>query len=423
MQRKELRGGAALTVLPADQFKTSRITINFILPSRRETATAFALLPIVLERGYAGCPDMTQLSRRLASLYGAGLSADTSVQGENRVVSISICGLRDRYALHGEALSAAYADILFGAAFDPYLVDGAFDPQAVEIEKQKLRELLEGEINNKRAYCVQQARRKFFGDSPAGIERNGYLEDLDRVTPQALAEAYAQMVRTARVEVLALGADADEVEARLLQKLDAQRRVPALILPAMAMPAGAARSYTEQVDAVQGKLCLLFTAGRPLTGEELTHMRLAAALFGGLPSSRLFRNVRERQSLCYYCSCGFSYLTSALSVDSGVQPENAAKAQKAILRELEALAAGPITEQELRETKLSYLGALRAVGDSLASIETWAFREILRGTFQDPQEVERAVERTTADEIRSALSLFTLSVSYLLTKGGAADGR
>ena len=148
MQRKELRGGAALTVLPADQFKTSRITINFILPSRRETATAFALLPIVLERGYAGCPDMTQLSRRLASLYGAGLSADTSVQGENRVVSISICGLRDRYALHGEALSAAYADILFGAAFDPYLVDGAFDPQAVEIEKQKLRELLEGEINN-----------------------------------------------------------------------------------------------------------------------------------------------------------------------------------------------------------------------------------------------------------------------------------
>lgn len=270
---------------------------------------------------------------------------------------------------------------------------------------------------------MQQARRKFFGDSPAGIERNGYLEDLDRVTPQALAEAYAQMVRTARVEVLALGADADEVEARLLQKLDAQRRAPALILPAMAMPAGAARSYTEQVDAVQGKLCLLFTAGRPLTGEELTHMRLAAALFGGLPSSRLFRNVRERQSLCYYCSCGFSYLTSALSVDSGVQPENAAKAQKAILRELEALAAGPITEQELRETKLSYLGALRAVGDSLASIETWAFREILRGTFQDPQEVERAVERTIADEIRSALSLFTLSVSYLLTKGGAADGR
>ena len=96
---------------------------------------------------------------------------------------------------------------------------------------------------------------------------------------------------------------------------------------------------------------------------------------------------------------------------------------RAILRELEALAAGPITEQELRETKLSYLGALRAVGDSLASIEMWAFREILRGTFQDPQEVERAVERTTADEIRSALSLFTLSVSYLLTKGGAANGR
>ena len=119
MQRKELDGAAALTVLDAEQFKTSRISIYFILPSQRQTATAFALLPQLLERGYAGCPDMTALSRKLAALYGANLSADSSMQGGNRVISISISGLRDAYALHGEPLSAAYAEVLFGAAFEP----------------------------------------------------------------------------------------------------------------------------------------------------------------------------------------------------------------------------------------------------------------------------------------------------------------
>lgn len=421
MQRRELRGGAALTVLPAEQFKTSRITINFILPSKRETATAFALLPNLLERCYAGCPDMTRLSRKLAALYGAALSADSSVQGENRVVTISVCGIRDQYALAGEPLSAEYADILFGTAFEPCIEQGSFDPAQVEIERQKLREQLEGEINNKRAYCVQQARRRFFGDAAAGIERNGYLGDLDRIDGRALAAAYDEMVRTARIEVLVLGADPQQVEARLLEHLDKIERAPAAMRPAVAMPPRPAETYREPVDAVQGKLCLMFTTGRPLSEQELDWMRLAGALLGGLPSSRLFRNVRERQSLCYYCACSYSQLTSALCIDSGIEPKNAQRAQQAILKELADLAGGPISEQELREAKTSYLGALGSVGDSLSSIEAWAFREILRGTFKTPQEDAGAIEATGAQEIRAVLSLFSLSVSYLLEGRGNPD--
>lgn len=421
MQRKELRGGAALTVLPADQFKTSRITINFILPSDRQSATAFALLPSLLERCYAGCPDMTLLSRKLAALYGANLSADTSVQGENRVISISICGIKEQYALHGERLTAAYADILFGTAFDPCISQGSFDEAAVAIERQKLRELLEGEINNKRGYCVQQGRRLFFGDAPAGVERNGYLEDLDDVDGRALADAYDRMIRTARMEVLVLGADEEEVENRLLDCLDRIERMPEKIRPAIAMPAREPVFRTEAVDAVQGKLCLFFTAGRTLSGEEMDQMRLAGAILGSLPSSRLFRNVREKQSLCYYCACSFSQLTSALCIDSGIEPENADRARTAILHELDALVHGPIGEQEVQEARISYLGALRAVRDSLASIEAWAFREILRGSFKTPQEVADAIAQVGEKEIRQVLSLFSLSASYLLTRKGDPD--
>ncbi len=419
MQRKELDGAAALTVLDAEQFKTSRISIYFILPSQRQTATAFALLPQLLERGYAGCPDMTALSRKLAALYGANLSADSSMQGGNRVISISISGLRDAYALHGEPLSAAYAEVLFGAAFEPYFVGGVFDPDAVAVEKEKLRELLEGEINNKRGYCIKQARRKFFGDSPAGIERSGYLEDIDDVTPRALTQAYAEMVASASIEVMVLGADAGRVEEMLREKLAKLQRTPTTVLPPVAMPAVPVQTFAEPVDAVQGKLCLMFTAGRVLTKDELGVMRSAAALFGGLPTSRLFRNVREKQSLCYYCASSFSYLTSAMSVDSGIEPQNGPKVRQAVLNELAAMVNGPITQQELDETRLALLGALRAVNDSLASIEFWAFREILRGSFETPQQAERTINETTAEQIQQVLSLFTLSVSYLLAKGGA----
>lgn len=428
--QQELQSGLACTHLQAEHFKTSRVSVHFIMPSRRETATLYALLPLVMARGCALYPDMTQLSRALARLYGASLSADSSVQGENRVVSFSLSFIRDEYALEKEALSSSCSGLLGEIAFRPYLPGGAFDPQAVEVEKRKLQEQLEGEINNKRAYCIRQARRRFFGDAPAGIERNGYLEDLKDVTPQRLAQAFREMLRSARIQLFTVGLDpADQLQAAencagayggALPGPAAGQ--PAGILPAVAMPLTELRSYAQPVDAVQGKLCLIFTPGRVLTPWQRDRVRLGVAIFGGLPSSRLFRNVREKQSLCYYCSASFASLTSALYVDSGVEPADAGRARQAILQELARLVEKPIPAQELEQAKRWYLGALQAVGDSLSSIELWNFQGLMIGDGASPAQVAQRIGQIKEEEIRQVLGLFAPSVSYLLAKGVKEDG-
>ncbi|MEG2699169.1 MAG: insulinase family protein, partial [Ruthenibacterium sp.] len=166
MNRTQLANGVHSTVLPAEKFKRCRVAVYFLWPSRRETATAEALLPLLMERSYADCPDMTELSKRLAALYGASLSVDMSTLGANRVLSVSVSGIQDAYALEGEKLSAQYAAMALGVAFRPRLVHGLFDAQDVAIEKEQLQELLESEINDKRGYCLRQARRRFYGDAP-----------------------------------------------------------------------------------------------------------------------------------------------------------------------------------------------------------------------------------------------------------------
>ena len=127
MERITLAPGAHINVLPAEKFNRCRISINFIWPAAREWATAEALLPLVLERGYQGCPDMTELSKKLARLYGAALSVDGTMSGQSRVLTVSLSGIRDAFALAGEPLSREYADIAFGTAFEPYRVDGVLD--------------------------------------------------------------------------------------------------------------------------------------------------------------------------------------------------------------------------------------------------------------------------------------------------------
>lgn len=161
MERTLIAPGVHLSCDPASKFNRCRISIHFAFPAQRKTATAHALLPLVMERGYADCPDMTRLTKKLAKLYGADLTVDARPMGCNHNLCVSVTGIKNAFALEGEALTAEYTKIALGAAFHPYLVDGCFDPQAVSIEKQMLKKGLEDEINDKRIYCLHQANREF----------------------------------------------------------------------------------------------------------------------------------------------------------------------------------------------------------------------------------------------------------------------
>ena len=421
LERKQLAPGVCITTLDASKFNRCRITLHLRFPAKRESATDAAVLALVLERGYAACPDMTALSRRLAELYGADLGVDLASAGTDRVLSADICGIKDAYALAGENLTAAYADIVFGTIFDPYLVDGAFDPEAVRIETETQARRLEAEFNSKRLYCVRQARRKFYGDTPAGIELGGYPGELVNVTPQSLKAEYDRILSTAYIDVMVQGVDEDRVADMLLKKLDGIRRDPHPFAAPIAMPAEEPRSFEEPLPTVQGKLCMLFTPGEPFAPQDLSALRVAVALLGGTPTSRLFQNVREKQSLCYYCAASYTSLTGALCVDSGVEHANAAAARESILKELAALCAGPVEDGELADTKRALKNQLAAVGDTLQGLEGWYFAERMRGADKAPEQVAAEVDAVTADDVRRVLSSFRLSVCYTLTKEAGAD--
>ena len=416
MKRENLAPGVFLNTLDAQKFNRCRITIRFQYPACRETATASAVLPLVLERCCADYPDMTLLSRRLAKLYGADLSVDNSTNGANRVLTVSVTGIKDEFALEGEDLTAEYADLVFGVAFRPYLVNGLFDEEAVAIERGKLRQQLQAEVNDKRLYCVRQARRRFFGDSLAGVERDGYLEEVDGVTSQLLTRVYEEMLCKASIEVTAIGAKDETVRRLLLAALEGRKREWQAPLPGLFMPRQQPDHQVETMDMVQAKLCLLFTAGRCTGAQEIAASRLAMALYGGSVTSRLFLNVREKQSLCYYCSSSYTSVTGCMMVDSGVEPANAQKAEAAILKELAQLCDGPITDEEMEDCRRGLLSSLESVEDSLSGLEGWYFAEIARGgPVSTPAQARAALEQVTKEQVRQVLRQFTLSVSYLLT--------
>ena len=416
MERIEIAPGVFVTDVPGEKFKKCRISVHFILPSTRESATAMALLPHVLDRRCAQIPDPTQLSRRLFGLYGADLSSDSYTLGMNRVFSMGISGMKSEYALQGENLEQEYTDLLCQLLFHPFLEDGVFASEDVAIEKEKQEEFLRGEMNDKRSYCIRQARRKSFGDSPLGIESGGYLEDLPTLDGKKIYEAYEFILAKARVEIIAVGANGEKAAKAITACLPKDRAPQEILAMGTIEKQQPLLRFTEPMDSTQGKLCIVCTSGVVAGVEEDMQTRVAAALFGGLPTSRLFMNVREKQSLCYYCSSGYNAYSGTLFIDSGINHADAEKTASAIYKELTQIQQELITQEELDNALLVLEGSYTSANDSPDALAAWVLNEELRGSRRSLEQAISMLKSVTREQVQQAMANFVPSVEYVLTQ-------
>lgn len=416
MKRNNIQNNVYLTFLPADKFKRNRISISFIVPNEKEKATMYAILPTLMERGYQDYPDMGLFSKKLSEMYGASFTASTAVVGQNRYLRFTIQGIKDQYCMNNESLLQEMTDVLLGVIFKPCIENDGFISDWLEVEKFKLKEEIEGEINDKRGYCIKNAQRKFFKDSKNGVERLGYIDEVDGLTPTELYNCYKEVMENSIVEIFVTADENDEIKQKFAQAFAQRKEQTMSVLPIEVMPVTDLETYSEQMDIVQGKVCLFYTCTRPITPEERYIMLVASTIYGGTANSRLFKNVREKQSLCYYCAAAFNGFTCSMRVDSGVEHENCDKVINAVQYELDSLINGEITDEEIAQTKLVLLNSIDAVYDGLHGLEAWYLNEAVRGTWDCPQSAKEKIGNVTKEQIKDVLKLLKLNVIYKLTK-------
>ncbi len=416
MNRIEISKNVNLTTIANDKFKRNRISIAFLLPNEKEKSTMYSLMTGVVERAYKDYPTMKEFSKRLNEMYNASFDVSTSTIGQNRILRFTMQGIKNEFCLENEDLLNEMSKTLLGVIFSPCIEDGGFINEWVEVEKFKLREEIESEINDKRGYCVKNARRKFFKNSLNGVERLGYLEDIDKINGKNLYECYSQLLDVASVEIFVTANESKSVVDNIKNKFNKERSGVKSMLPIEIMPMTDLEKYNEDFDTTQGKVCLIYTTNRKLEEKDRYSMVVASALYGGTASSRLFKNVREKQSLCYYCVSSFNWFTSSMTVDSGVEHEKIDTVITATQNELYELINGEITDEEINEIKLTIKNGLVSNYDSLHGLEAWYLNEILRNSNNTPEEVIEYVSKVNKEDIKEILKTLHLNVIYTISK-------
>lgn len=423
MSRESFQEGVFFTSIADTKFKNNHLSVNFLLPLRRETAAVNALLPMVLRRGCREYPDMTALNRRLKELYGAHLDGGVTKRGEIQIVTLHVEVLGDEYALAGEALMRSCAALLRSVLFDPAFENGCFRAQDVEIEKRNLADLIDSQLNDKRYYASQRLKEEMCENEPYGVFEYGRRDDALAVTPQALFAAWKSMLQIARAEIFLVGS-ADPAPCRELFREAFSRVVrgaPVACDTQVIRDVTDVKTVTEHLPVSQAKLGLGFRAGTATPDTDVAAMQLACTVLGGSPQSKLFMNVREKMSLCYYCFSRFERQKGLVFIESGIEQGDFERAKAAILQQLDDLKAGDFTQDDLKFAALSLVNSYRELNDSLGSIAGWYLGQAVTGTVRTPSQAAEEVLTITREDIIRAAAGIRLDTVYLLTGEGGTE--
>lgn len=421
-KQKLLCPGVEATIIRDHRYKTNRISVVFQLPLEKESAAANAIVPHLLTRACREYPDFTGFNRRLSELYGARVGCSVHKIGEVQSLSVTVAAIQDQYAPAGEALSEACAALLISMIFTPALENGVFRDGDFLQEKRQLAEEIEAEFNDKRVYAKKRCEALMFDGEAYGLGVLGSRESVDALTAEAATAAWKTLLRTAQVKVLLLGKMEDEVIcknfAAAFQKIRAGQ--PADCNTKTSGKVAHIREFTERFNVAQAKLVMGFRTSVAEPSEQVMAMRLTCALLGGTPHSKLFLNVREKLSLCYYCSSRYDRNKGVLLVESGVEEKNKEAAQKEILNQVEQIRLGNFDEEELRAAKLSVADSFRTMSDSPAYLESWYVLQSFDRRIYTPEEAAEAVRNITAAEVAACAKSLQLDTVYLLA--GGAEG-
>jgi len=410
-----------MITIKTEKFKTILIKVTFKAELARETITERILLANVLRNSSKKFESKKALSAHLEDLYGASLSVNAKKQGKLHTISFYIQVANEKFLKSAPPLFEAALKTLSEIMLNPNIsksADQQFDKDVVDLESRLLREEIKSIYDDKTSYALKKMVAKMCENENFGISGDGYIDDLANINEKTLVTTYESMLNNDEVSIVVLG-DVEHADVvSLLEnhfKLNSQMGTKLSAVENHLSPVEKQlspidweekdmRSMTtlkEEQIVSQTKLNIGYRTNTRMTDEDYFAMLIFNGVFGAFAHSKLFMNVREKESLCYYCSSQLDNFKGLLYVYSGLNATQVPKATQIIDKQLENICCGDITDQELLLAKKSIINAKRSSLDSASGMLSDLESGLILGLTAD-EFVEKVEHVVAADVSRVA---------------------
>lgn len=408
-----------IDVLPTDKFKTTLITFKFMAPLEYETITARSLLSKLLIRATKKWSTDKAFSKHLSELYGAYIHSFVSKFKDKHVITISLEIVNERYLKDSPPLFEKGLNVLYEVIINPLIENNAFNTTFVNQEKSLLSKKIEAVIDNKAQYSFLNLLKYMFKDEPYRHLATGQIEKISTITPENLYNTYQNMISNDLCSIYVVGnVNKQEVKQLIQSKFTINPFTIAKTNQLNLKDSSSETQYIVEEDEVdQAKLNMGYRFPTRFGANDYYALVVLNTMFGGDPSSVLFNEVREKQSLAYSIHSQLDGKNGYLFVLSGVSADKYELAKDTILEEFDKFKRGEFDIDKLELAKKIIISHRHEITDRPKSIIEVMQNQLLLDYKQTDENYIDHIQKVTKDDVISMANKAELDTIYVLTKG------
>ena len=416
-----VKNGIKVHYIKNNLFKTNLISIFITKKLSKDSVTKNTLIPAVLRRGTKNMPTQDEISKTLEELYGAEFNCGVDKTGDNHVLKFYIESLSNKYIISDEDLLKESIEKILEIIFDPILENGNFKKEYVDAEKEKIKQLIASKIDSKDKYAIDRCVEELYKDKEYGLYKYGYLEDVDNITSENLYEHYQNLIKTAKIDIFVSGEfEQSNVEGIINENqyiINLPERDPDYVInneTTEIKEKVEEKVITEKMDIGQGKLVMALDVF-----ENKENSRYAISLYniilGGSPNSKMFQNVREKESLAY--SIGTVYLRTKNNIflRAGIEIENYEKTVELVKKQIEDTKNGDFTDDDIEKAKKFMIYGIKSIIEDQEVGITYYIGQELSGSCVSPDEYLKNINSVNKHDIINVANKIGVNTIYFLT--------
>ena len=415
----QLNEGVQLHVLPTKKYKTIRIMLKFRAPLNKHTITKRAMLANLLETNSKKYPTQTALRSALSTMYGASFGTAVTKKGNTHVLTFSLNLVNERYLSKGDNVLQEGIDFLKEVILSPNVEQEHFHEKTFNREKENLEDYYGSLFDDKQTYASLSLQELFFDDENQKTPSVGSKEDLKEITSSSLYEYYQEILNQDKVDIYVMGdVSTEEIQSAFEQFNFAPRQLEETNNFYKETTAKKIKSKTEHQDVTQAKFNLGYTTSVFYHDPSYYAAQVFNGLFGGFPHSKLFMNVREKESLAYYASSSLDTFRGMMTVQTGIDGQKIEQVREIIALQLKEMQSGNFTQEAISQTKEMLKNQLFQSEDNSGSvIERIYTMQLAKGNGYELSidEWVSRIEKVTKEDIVEVANQVKLNATFFLT--------
>lgn len=414
----EIKKGIKLHTIKTEKFKTNLIAIMLTTKLNRENVTKNALIPAVLRRGTKNLTTQEEINKKLEEMYGASLDCGLDKTGDNQVLKFYIETVNDEFLpQEAENMLKISLEKIFEFVFNPYLENGCFKKEYVEQEKENIKQIIDGKIDNKARYSLDRCIEEMYKDQPYGLYKYGYVEDMKDINEKNLYEYYQQLINECKIDIFVSGIIDEETENIIknneniikLKDREPQYNNPEII----AKKSEKENDVQESMDVTQGKL--IIGMDLDIDDDNLRFdVMIYNSIFGGSANSKLFQNVREKASLAYTASSSYYRFKNNIFINCGIEIKNYEKAVEIIKQQIEDMKKGDFTDEEVENAKKGIIASIKIIDDEQDTEITYFFSQELSKSKCNIEQYMQRISEVTKEKVVDVANKVSINTVYFL---------